>query len=247
MAAAGFAELVTRQDSDKMATASGRRSAGGVRPLHPPASRPATFRAPGIARRARLLAAARELLGTHELDALSLADVATRARIPKGSSYHYYSDIMDLYAHLLAVIQEEMLEDLRRPLRRSAIGSWEDVIAALIRRGVRYYEEQPAARQLILSAKAPPELKLRDRHSDIRIGKVFEQHIDACFVLPKHAGREAIFFRAVEIADLMFALSILEHGRITEEMTEEAVRGMAGYLRTHIPGRLPERDAPAPA
>jgi AcrR family transcriptional regulator len=208
------------------------------------ATRSSAFRAPGIARRARLLQAARELLSTRDLDVLSLADVAARARIPKGSAYHYYGDIMDLYASLLALIEEELLEDLRRPLRGAGLGTWADVVAALIRRGVRYFDAHPAARQLVLSPKTPSELKLRDRQSDIRIGQVFERHIGERFVLPEHPARAKVFFRAVEIADLMFSLSMLEHGTITPEMAGEATRAMVGYLGSHFPAVLKPRRTP---
>lgn len=206
-----------------------------------PATRQSEHRAPGIARRARLLAAARDLLRTHDLDALSLADVAAKARIPKGSAYHYYSDSMDLYAQLLAVIEDELLADLRRSLRGCVIDTWPDVVAALIRRGVRFFIADPAARQLIIGPKTPPELKLRDRQNDIRIGAVFEQQIGAGFALAGHPVRTTVFFRAVEIADLMFCLSMLEHGTITEEMAEEAIRATVGYLRSHLPEVLPRR------
>jgi AcrR family transcriptional regulator len=206
---------------------------------------PKAFRAPGIARRTRLLQAARQLLKNRDLASLSLADVAAKARIPKGSAYHYYGDILDLYAQLLALIDDELLEDARRPMRNASIESWADVVEILIRRAVRYYAADPAARQLILSAKAPPELKLRDRQNDIQIGDVFARHIEARFVLPAHPRRTAIFYRAVEIADLMFSLSTLEHGRITEEMTAEAVRAMVGYLGSYYPAHLPPRPNPA--
>jgi AcrR family transcriptional regulator len=209
---------------------------------------PASYRAPGIARRARLLQAARQLLRTHDLDRLSLADVAAKARIPKGSAYHYYGDILDVYAQLLAVIDEELLEDARRPLRSASIRCWADVVATLIRRAVRYYAADPAARQLILSAKAPPVLKLRDRNNDIQIGSVFVRHFETHFVLPARPRQAAIFYRAVEIADLMFSLSILEHGRITGEMAAEAVRAMVGYLGGYYPAVLPLRpDVGTPA
>jgi AcrR family transcriptional regulator len=204
-----------------------------------------SFRAPGIVRRRRLLAAARTLLGRRDLDELSLADVARAARIPKGSAYHYYHDIMDLYVHLLALIEEEMLVDVRRPLRGDAPQSWADIVAALIRRGARFFDRDPAARQLLIGPKTPPQLKLRDRQSDVRIGKLFEEHIAGRFVLPGRAGRATLFFRAVEIADLMFCLSVLEHGTITREMTEEAIRAVVGYLRTHFPAKLPQRSMTA--
>jgi hypothetical protein len=52
-----------------------------------------------------------------------------------------------------------------------------------------------------------------------------------------------MFFRAVEIADLMFSLSMLEHGSITPQMTEEAILAVTAYLGTHLPAALPRRAA----
>jgi AcrR family transcriptional regulator len=205
----------------------------------------ASYRAPGIVRRKRLLAAARALLSQRDLDQIELADVARAARIPKGSAYHYYGDILDLYVQLIAVLGEEMLEDVRRPIRGRAPKSWADIVAALVRRGARYFVDHRAARQLLISPKTPPELKLKDRQSDKQIAKLFEEQIERSFVLPALADRTAIFFRAVEIADLMFGLSMLEHGSITPQMTEEAVHGVVGYLRAHLPAKLAKRPAPA--
>lgn len=204
-----------------------------------------SFRAPGVARRKRLLAAARTLLAHRELDEISLADVARSARIPKGSAYHYYGDILDLYVQLIGVLGEEMLEDVRRPVQGRALRSWSDIVAALIRRGAHYFNDHRAACQLIISPKTPPELKLRDRQSDKRIAKLFEEQIDRRFVLPERGARTALFFRAVEIADLMFGLSMLEHGAITPGMTEEAVRAVVGYLGAHFPATLPRRTRTA--
>lgn len=67
------------------------------------------------------------------------------------------------------------------------------------------------------------------------------QQIERRFVLPERKDRTALFFRAIEIADLMFSLSVLEHGAITGPMTEEAVRAVSAYLRTHFPASLPRR------
>ena len=199
-----------------------------------------SFRTPGIVRRKRLLGAARTLLSQRDLDEIGLADVARAARIPKGSAYHYYRDILDLYVQLIAVMGEEMLQDVRRPIRGRAPACWSDIVAALVRRGAHYFIRDPAARQLLISPKTPPALKLKDRQSDKQIARLFEEQIERSFVLPALEDRTAIFFRAVEIADLMFGLSMLEHGAITPQMTEEAVRGVVGYLRAHLPDKLPK-------
>jgi AcrR family transcriptional regulator len=201
-----------------------------------------TLRRPGIRRRASLLAAARGLLETRDIDQISLADVARAAGIPKSSAYHFYADIVDLYVNLLAELDREMVEDLAAPLR-TRIDSWQDIVAELLRRGVRFYATNGAARQLSINPRAPPELKLRDRRNDVALAKLFESHIRARFTLPRIRHCTTVFFHAVEIADLMFSLSFLEHGVITAQMAAEARRATVGYLRNYLPERLPRAAA----
>jgi len=42
---------------------------------------------------------------------------------------------------------------------------------------------------------------------------------------------------------VLTSLSMLEHGSITPQMTEEAIRAVTAYLGTHIPPALPKRAA----
>ncbi|MGH8260071.1 MAG: hypothetical protein ACREUG_10315, partial [Steroidobacteraceae bacterium] len=103
-----------------------------------------------------------------------------------------------------------------------------------------------AARQLQVGPKTPPALKLHDRRSDIAIARLYEQHIASIFDLPQIANRSRLFFRAVEIADLMFCLSMLEHGSVTKEMCREADRAASAYLATYLPTALPFRNIETP-
>jgi len=203
-------------------------------------TRKSTLRKNGIARRRRLLDAARSLLQDHDLDEISLGDVAAVADVPKGSAYHFYSDIKDLYVSLLADVEEELQTILKAPIRRQ-VDSWTGVVEILTKRGIDYYAKNPASMKLQVGPKTPPDLKLHDRTNDVALGKIYEQQIGAFFELPEVADRSTIFFRAIEIADLMFALSVLEHGQITSDMEEEANRAMCAYLGCYIPKDLPRR------
>jgi len=207
-------------------------------------TRKSTLRKNGIARRQQLLHAARSLLESHELDQLSLGDIAAAAGIPKGSAYHFYEDIKDLYAHLLSRFEEEVVAILDAPIR-GKVRNWEQVVSLLNERGVGFYASSRASMQLQIGPKVPTDLKLRDRQHDAALGKIYEQQIDTIFELPQLPQRSTLFFRAVEIADLMFSLSVLEHGHITREMAQEATRAMCAYLRCYIPQDLPRRKAKA--
>ncbi len=206
-------------------------------------TRKSTLRVRGIARRELLLSAARELLDERELDEISLGDVAAHAGVPKGSAYHFYDDIKDLYAALLVLTEEEVHKvhgvAITEPVRH-----WPDVVRILIRRGVAFYNSDRPSCQLQIGPKTPPELKLRDRRSDLALGALYQQQLNAFFELPDLANTSQVFFRAVEIADLMFGLSVLETGRITPEMAAEAERATIAYLATYLPAKLRRRRHP---
>jgi AcrR family transcriptional regulator len=176
------------------------------------------------------------------LHEITLGDVAADAGVPKGSAYFFYSDIEDLYASLLAVVQEEIIGLLKKPIRRQ-IRRWQDVIVALNARGMEFYTHNPAARQLQIGPRTSADLKLRDRQSDIAIGKIFERQVDELFVLPEIEDRSRIFFRAVEISDLMFTLSVMESGTITPPMCAEADRAAIAYLESYLSPSLPRRKS----
>jgi AcrR family transcriptional regulator len=208
-------------------------------------TRKSTYRRNGIERRKQLMAAARRLLETRDMDDISLGDVAAEAGVPKGSAYHFYSDIKDLYGSLLSDIEGELLVILKKPIQRRP-RDWFDVIDTLTERGVIYFTKNPASAQLQIGPKTPPDLKLRDRQNDVALGNIYADHIDRFFVLPEIPDRPTIFFRGIEIADLMFGLSMLEHGHITPEMAREAVRAMYAYLRCYIPENLERREDEQP-
>jgi len=200
-------------------------------------TRKSTLRVRGIARRELLLAAARALLEERELDEISLGDVAARAGVPKGSAYHFYDDISDLYAALLTLTEEDVLRTQAVPIIEP-VSEWPDVIRVLLRRGVSFYNSNRPHRQLQIGPKTPPELKLRDRRNDFALGGIYQQQLQTFFELPELPNGPQVFFRAVEIADLMFGLSVLDNGMITEEMGAEAERAVIAYLGTYVPGRL---------
>lgn len=206
-------------------------------------TRKRTPRRGGIARRQQLLQAARDLLGERELDDISLGDVAAAAGVPKSSAYHFYADIRDLYASLLSVIQQELLAALQVPIR-TRVRDWQHIVQLLTRRGANFYTRNHAALRLQIGPQVPPELKLHDRRNDAALAQIHERHIDRHFVLPPVPQRTEVFFRAVGIADLMFTLSVLEHGRITADMAAEASKATCAYLACYVPAELPRRGRP---
>ncbi|HEY8351733.1 MAG TPA: TetR family transcriptional regulator [Sphingomonadales bacterium] len=194
----------------------------------------------GRARRAALLSAAREMLGRHELDSISLGDVAEHAGIPKGSAYYFYKDIHEIYMELVELIGLE-LQDLLAKSLDGPYETWMDVVADCVELGRTVYATDPAARQLLVGPKTPPEIKRADRRNDLELGNAFERQMGRFFELPDLPGRSEIFFRTIEIMDLMFCLSVMDHGEITAAMAEEAKRAATAYLSLYLPPYLPKK------
>ncbi len=195
-----------------------------------------------MARRQQMLNCARKMLRTTSLADLSLADVAERAKVSKGSAYFFYEDVNALCAALITVIDEELQAVLREPLGNT-VSSWQEIVSLLIERGCEFLDQDFAACQLIVGKDAAPALKLIDRANDVVLGRIVDEQIASRFELPPMPDRPKLFFRALELADVMLCLSMIEHGRITKEYAQEGARAAIAYLGTYLPLKLPARKA----
>lgn len=200
---------------------------------------PAT-QARGRKRREALLVAARELLAANESSQITLAEIAAHASVPKSSAYHFYTDALGLFAELVAILDGELQLLIQQPL--PPVDNWEEAMGVIIDRAASFFEENPAAQQLMLSSQSPPQIKRSSRRADMDTSRLIEELIETRFVLPDIPDRARIFFHAVEAADLMFGLSLFENGTLQREMVEEAKRMSCAYLALYLPRHLPARQ-----
>lgn len=194
--------------------------------------------APGIARRQLLLKTARKMLHTTGLGQISLAEIAKRAKVPKGSAYFFYEDVHALYASLKSLVDGEMLDILSEPITGCPHG-WQDIVRLVYERGVSFLESDPAACQLAIGTRTTPALKLMDRANDIVVGRLLDEQISTRFELPPMLDRPKLFFRALVLADVMLSLSMFERGTITREYIDEGYRSAIVYLQMYIPQICP--------
>lgn len=198
----------------------------------------------GRMRRQALLEAARALLQERDMDQITLSAVAERAAIPSSSTYHFYSDMRDLYKDLAREIAHEIIAVTKDA---PAVGKWEDVVRFFVLGSSDFFNRDSAARQLMLGPKTPPEIKHAACREDYRFGEALLAMVASQFILPPLADGRVTFFKAIQITDIMFSLSVLEHDRIRDECLEEAVVASIGYLGLYLPRLLPRVSAPTPA
>jgi AcrR family transcriptional regulator len=187
-------------------------------------------RASSQARIVTILAAARELLAAHGVAGLSIYSVAEHAQIPPSSVYHFFASVPALLEALTADVHRAFREALRAPIDSSALSTWHDLSRLIEQRMLEIYQEDAAARQLILAQHGLSEVTQADRKHDLELGELMHKLFDQHFQLP-----------AMELSDRVYARSVQLHEQITPRMAEEGKRVCDAYLGLYLPPFLPKR------
>ena len=195
----------------------------------------------GRERREHLIRAAYDLLCERSVENIAFIDIANRASIPEGSAYHFFSNKYDVFSALAEQLTGEFILALEKPFRLNQTISWQELVDQFINRGVRVYRKNPPAMQLFLGSKTPPEIKLQDRVNDRVVAETMLNVFSRYFVVPEIPDFEKVLYYFIEISDLILSLSLLENGKITNGMIEEAKHAGRGYLSFYLPETLKKR------
>jgi len=193
----------------------------------------------GRERRQRLLQAAYDLLCERDIEDVTFRDIAARAGVPEGSAYHFYANRFDLFTALANQLSGLFVTAHQRRVPKERRQSWQDLAGYLVDVGAHVYAANPPARQLLIGGKTPPEVKQADRSNDRAVGEVMHRVFTRYFDIPDDEPLRAAFYYFIEITDLLFTLSVIEHGEITAAMQDEARRAGIGYLSTYLADASP--------
>ena len=198
-------------------------------------------RARSQARIDSILDAARTLLASEGVASLSIYSVAERAQSPPSSVYHFFASVPALLEALTADVHRAFRACLQAPIEPTRLNTWHDLSRLVEQRMLSIYNDDAAARQLILAQHGLSEVTQADRQHDIELGdlmhKLFEQH----FQLPVLPNDVDVFALAMELGDRVYARSIQLYGQITPRMAEEGMRVFDAYLGLYLPPFLPRR------
>ena len=196
--------------------------------------RPPKTRAPGRIRRQALLDAAYDLLCEQQIEEVSFRDIAGRAGVPEGSAYHFFANRFDVFAELAFTLNERFARAHERPVPAARRQTRQALAEYLVDTGARIYSRTPPARQLFIGGKTPLEVKQADRKNDRDVANAMHRSFARYFAIPDTDEMREAFYFFIEITDLMFSLSIVEHGKITPAMLREAKRAGVAYLETYF-------------
>lgn len=196
--------------------------------------KPHATRKRGRERRERLLTAAYELLCEQPIEDVSFRDIAHRADVPEGSAYHFFANRFDVFSALAKRLSDRFIDAHRRPVPERYRRTWRHLAEHLANVGARVYAENPPARQLLIGGKTPPEVKQADRINDRSVGNVMHEVFSRYVEIPDTPEMRNAFYYFIELTDVIFTLSVIEHGEITDAMLVEARRAGVGYLATYL-------------
>ncbi len=207
-------------------------------------TRPTGTRKPRASSQARIdsiLAAARTLLADEGVASLSIYSVAERAQIPPSSVYHFFASVPALLEALTSDVHRAFREALRAPIDSAALVTWHDLSRLIEQRMLDIYNQDAAARQLILAQHGLSEVTQADRQHDMELGLLMHKLFDQHFQLPAVPTDVDVFALAMELSDRVYARSVQLHEQITARMAEEGKRVFEAYLGLYLPPFLPKR------
>jgi AcrR family transcriptional regulator len=208
-------------------------------------TRLATPRKPRARSQARIdtiLDAARALLASDGVASLSIYNVAERAEIPPSSVYHFFASVPALLEALTADVHAAFRESLQQPIDHEQLNNWHDLSRLVESRMLNIYNEDAAARQLILAQHGLTEVNQADRQHDIELGNLMHELFARHFQLPALPDDVDVFALALELADRVYARSMQLHDTISPRMAEEGMRVFDAYMGLYLPPYLPKRN-----
>jgi AcrR family transcriptional regulator len=206
--------------------------------------RTASPRKPRPASQARIdaiLAAARVLLARDGVAGLSVYTVAGLAQIPPSSVYHFFPSVPALLEGLTADIHAAFRACLEAPVDPQAVDTWRDLSRVVEQRMLGLYNQDAAARQLILAQHGLSEITQADRRHDIELGALMRALFEQYFMLPQLPDDVDVFTLAMELGDRVYARSVHVHGVITPRLAEEGMRVFDAYLGLYLPPYMAKR------
>ncbi|WP_040259482.1 TetR/AcrR family transcriptional regulator [Pseudomonas massiliensis] len=188
-----------------------------------------------------ILAAARSILAEAGVAGLSIYAVAELAGIPPSSVYHFFPSVPALLEGLTADIHAAFRACLQTPIDSHSLTTWRDLSRLVEERMLGLYNEDAAARQLILAQHGLSEVTQADRQHDIELGALMQALFARHFVLPQLPDDVDVFTLAMELGDRVYARSVQMHGVITPRLAEEGMRVFDAYLGLYLPPYLARR------
>lgn len=184
-----------------------------------------------------------ELMEKREATDISMYDVAKQCGMATSTVYHHYPNIETLFHSLLNNVFEEFESLLENCIIASKIDHWTDINKMIESAYVKYYNNNPIAKKLILGQHTFSQLCHADTENDLKLGEQTEAIYRKYFEIPQLEQPINIFSISLQVADKIYSMSYRKYGYITPELAQEAIRLTESYLKLYIPSICQRKTA----
>ncbi|MDM8009860.1 MAG: TetR/AcrR family transcriptional regulator [Parasphingorhabdus sp.] len=189
-----------------------------------------------------ILDGAEKLLETLPPSSISIHAIAAEVGISPPSIYHFFPEPQLVFSALA----ERYLKRFEASVLYEApknVESWQELQTFQYRAGQKWFNEHPAARQVLLEGPAwSSDIRLQDLESNLVTAGRSIELMTQTFVMPEIPDLHDRLVEIIVINDAIWSLSIHRYGLITDEMEEQARRARIAYSRTFLPEYLPLRN-----
>ena len=188
-----------------------------------------------------ILDGAERLLETLPPSAISIHAIAADVGISPPSIYHFFPEPNLVFSALAERYLKRFEAGVLTEVPQN-VDCWQDLQTLQYRAGQKWFNDHPAARQVLLEGPAwSSDIRLQDLDSNfVTAGRSIEL-MTQMFVMPEIPDLHDRLVEVIVINDAIWSLSIHRHGLITDEMEEQARRARIAYSRTFLPEYLPLR------
>ncbi|MGR5388762.1 TetR/AcrR family transcriptional regulator [Vibrio crassostreae] len=176
-----------------------------------------------------------QLMERREATDISMYDVAKECGMATSTVYHHYPNIENLFHNLLDDVFIDFDSLLGKCIDAEHVNHWTDINRMIETAYVNYYNNHPIAKKLILGRHTFTELGHADTENDLILGKEVETIYRQFFDVPQLPQSINVFAISLQVADKIYSLSYRQHGCITPELANEAIRLTESYLKLYIP------------
>ncbi len=184
-----------------------------------------------------------EILLTEQPDSdISLSLIASKAKVPLPSIYHFFPN-KDAILVALAQRYHARLGDMARVVLDPPPETWQDIVRRRQRGGVAFLNRHPAALRLFMGAGVSAEVRTLDLQGNAALAALRAAEFRHWFDCRGITDLEQRLAVSIGIMDGVWAISWSQHRRITDDLLAESMRASVSYLRCYLPEILQPRVA----
>ncbi|WP_286339292.1 TetR/AcrR family transcriptional regulator [Ferrimonas sp. YFM] len=189
----------------------------------------------------RIQDALMRLARSHNINNISIYDIASEAHMSSSTIYSYYPNVESLMYVMMTKVFDDFIEVTRTCLDDKCIEHWKDINRHIEYSLMEYCDNNPLAKKLLYSQHPFVSIKEASKDIDQQLGVEIEKQYARFFKLPELPTGINIFTIALEAGDSLYFSQDEEGKPVPKHIIEESIKLTERYLSYYLPEYLPRK------